>query len=69
MGSGVLQVVTNLSNRHFLLMKDHHLQGPIPILIDQFHVDVTVTSLAAAHTLWWPKHMVTRGVKREKSTE
>ncbi len=37
-------------------------------LIDQFHVDVTVTSLAAARALWWQKRTVTRGVKREKST-
>ncbi len=37
--------------------------------IDQFHEDVTVTSLAAARALWWQKHTVTSGVKREKSTE
>ncbi len=37
--------------------------------IDQFRVDVTVTSLAAARALWWQKHTVTSGVKREKSTE
>ncbi len=39
------------------------------VSIDQFHVDVTVTSLAAARALWWQKHTVTSGVKREKSTE
>ncbi len=37
--------------------------------IDQFRVDVTVTSFAAARALWWQKHTVTSGVKREKSTE
>ncbi len=37
--------------------------------IDQFHVDVTVTSLAAARALWCQEHTVTSGVKWEKSTE
>ncbi len=32
------------------------------MLIDQFCVDVTVTSLAAARALWWQKHTVTSGV-------
>ncbi len=71
---GFFNIQKDQINEYFiinlLLLAKFHIHRSLFMLLPtvQFHVDVTVTSLAAARALWWQKRTVTSAVKREKST-